>query len=134
MGVSESDSAGGARHPFVSALDTNASELPLAIALSLSELPDDRTETNFQATLPQEAIDLQLAAELSLLSEAPDDRTNMAPEAIPCFVCGVNTLNPLRLKDKECLHAACSLHCLQRLHSQWIDIKCDLLKLDASFP
>ena len=81
-----------------------------------------------------EEFDLALAAELSLLSEAPDERTKMAREAIRCFVCGISTLNPLRLNDKECLHGACSLDCLQRLHSQWIDIKCDLLALDASLP
>ena len=82
----------------------------------------------------QEQSDLQLAAEQSFLSEAPDHRTNMAPEAIRCFVCGVNTLNPLRLRDKECLHAACSLECLESLHSLWIDIKTDLLATEASLP
>ena len=67
-------------------------------------------------------------------SQEADPRTNMSPETIRCFVCGINTFKPLRLRDKECLHAACSLECLESLHSQWIDIKTDLLATEASFP
>ena len=94
------------------------------------------TETNLQAAVPQQEFDLQLTTELQppFLSEGPDARTNVTPEEIQCFVCRNYTLSPLRLKDRECLHAACSLACMQRLHCQWVDIRSDLRTLDRSGP
>lgn len=49
-----------------------------------------------------------------------------------CFICGVHTRNPISLQDSDCMHVACSLTCLHRLHSQWLDIKHELNQLDAA--
>ena len=48
-----------------------------------------------------------------------------------CHSCGANTLNQLRLqKAPDCPHIACSLACLHKLGDEWIDIKCELKKME----
>lgn len=51
-----------------------------------------------------------------------------------CYVCGRHTLNPLKLDDPECMHVACTLECLHKLHSQWLDLTYELCELDNNFP
>ncbi len=57
-------------------------------------------------------------------------RANENKDEKRCYVCGTFTLCPLRLKDLDCPHIACSLKCLHRLSPQWIDIKSGLQELE----
>ena len=57
-------------------------------------------------------------------------RANENKDEKRCYVCGTCTLCPLRLKDPDCPHIACSLKCLHRLSPQWIDIKYGLQELE----
>jgi hypothetical protein len=84
-------------------------DLDLALALSLSEVDE---------------LDVVLAL------SSQGNATNL--KVIRCFVCGVKTKSPLSLDDPECLHHACSLACLHRLHTQWLDIKQELRDMDAA--
>jgi len=54
------------------------------------------------------------------------------PTQHKCWVDGRQTTSPLHVKDDDCPHVACSLACLQRLESEWWDIKAELL--DLEFP
>jgi len=57
-------------------------------------------------------------------------RANENKDEKRCYVCGTSTLCPLRVKDPDCPHIACSLKCLHRLSPQWIDIKSGLQELE----
>ena len=63
-------------------------------------------------------------------SSFPSHSTNENKDKKRCYVCGTWTLCPLRLKDPDCPHIACSLRCLHRLSPQWIDIKFGLQELE----
>ena len=47
-----------------------------------------------------------------------------------CYVCGIYTICPMKLRETECPHVACCLGCLHRLHNMWIDIKFGLQQLE----
>ena len=50
------------------------------------------------------------------------------------FMCGANTTSPHRIRDPDCPHRACALHCLQELRSRWVDIKAELRSMDGTLP
>merc|ERR550525_244377 len=56
--------------------------------------------------------------------------TMESEEARPhCFTCGTRTDYPMRAGG-DCPHAACSLRCLEKLHSTWLDMRAELCEMD----
>ena len=111
--------ARGEESSLFATLDGNCmDDLNLAIALSLSELPANHIPACGASDAEEISVSAATAHSLDLAKR--------------CFICGVHTINPLRLRDPECMHIACSLEHLHRLHPVWLDIKSELLQLDAS--
>ena len=56
-----------------------------------------------------------------------------------CYICKRYTLSPLKLdllgkEQADCPHVACSYECLQKLNSEWTDIKYELEDLERELP
>ena len=59
-------------------------------------------------------------------------KAEAAPPTRRCYVCGRHSCYLYRLDDLQCMHGACTMECYLKLQSQWIDLKYELMELDAS--
>merc|ERR1712217_361988 len=56
------------------------------------------------------------------------------PTWFRCYDCGRQTMSPLRLPDKDCLHVACCLQHLHNMENAWWTIKEELLEMEKELP
>merc|ERR1719323_1446177 len=95
---------------------------------SLQAVPDEQTSAG---ALHDRSTGPQLTRMVSLRTEEASV-TAESEEARPrCFECGTRTDYPMRAGG-DCPHVACSVRCLEKVHSTWLDMKAEFHEMDRS--